>query len=111
MASPYRVTEDGYESQLAVNYLGHFLLTHMLLPNLRKAGKVGLNSRIVNVSSCIHHDGTINFDDIHSEYFIQLNCSLLPLHIFLLTENTIIQPMPTAKVNWRKCFSLLTLIV
>lgn len=65
MAVPYTLTEDGFESQLAVNYLGHFLLTHLLLPELRAAGAEGCNSRIVNVSSCVHKLGEIDFDDIH----------------------------------------------
>ena len=31
MFGPRRMTEDGHESQLATNYIGHFLLTHLLL--------------------------------------------------------------------------------
>lgn len=65
MATPYYLTEDGYESQFAVNYLGHFLLTHLLMPQLRAAGTQDLNSRIVNVSSCANIVGTINMDDIN----------------------------------------------
>lgn len=65
MATPYYVTEDGYESQFAVNYLGHFLLTHLLMPQLRSAGKQDLNSRIINVSSCANILGNINMDDIN----------------------------------------------
>lgn len=65
MAAPFEITEDGFESQLAINYLGHFLLTHLLLPQLKAAGIANCNSRIVNVSSCIHLVGRINFDDIH----------------------------------------------
>lgn len=67
MAVPYAVTEDGFESQLAVNYLGHFLLTHLLLPELRAAGTAEANARVVNVSSCVHKLGEINFDDIHGK--------------------------------------------
>lgn len=67
MASPYKLTEDGFESQLAINYLGHFLLTHLLLPQLKAAGTKEFNSRIVNVSSCVHLLGTINFDDMHGK--------------------------------------------
>lgn len=65
MATPYHVTEDGFESQFAINYLGHFLLTHLLYPLLVKAGTENLRARIVNVSSCVHLIGEINFDDIN----------------------------------------------
>lgn len=68
MATPYHLTEDGFESQFAINYLGHFLLTHLLLPQLKAAGTQDLNARIVNVSSCAHRVGNINFDDINGKY-------------------------------------------
>ncbi|XP_055382289.1 dehydrogenase/reductase SDR family member on chromosome X [Condylostylus longicornis] len=65
MCAPYKLTEDGYESHFAVNFLGHFLLTHLLLPKLKAAGKKGLNARIVNVSSIVNMVGKINYDDIN----------------------------------------------
>ena len=40
MAPPYRRTVDGFESQLATNHLGPFLLTGLLLPRLRDGGRV-----------------------------------------------------------------------
>lgn len=67
MASPFKLTEDGFESQLAINYLGHFLLAHLLFPQLKAGGTKEFNSRIVNVSSCAHLLGTIDFDDIHGK--------------------------------------------
>lgn len=65
MAAPYHLTEDNFESQFAVNYLGHFLLTHLLMPQLRAAGTQDLHSRIINVSSCANILGNINMDDIN----------------------------------------------
>jgi len=65
MNVPYRLTGDGFESQLAVNYLGHFLLTHLFLPQLRAAGTPECKARVVNVSSCVHIYGRINWDDLH----------------------------------------------
>ncbi|KJH41883.1 hypothetical protein DICVIV_12135 [Dictyocaulus viviparus] len=46
----YQKTVDGHEITWQTNYLGHFLLTHLLLPALEKAPK----SRIVIVSSNWH---------------------------------------------------------
>ncbi|XP_071763070.1 retinol dehydrogenase 14b [Centroberyx gerrardi] len=60
---PYTKTEDGFEMQLGVNHLGHFLLTHLLLGLL----KTSAPSRIVVVSSKLYKYGHINFDDLNSE--------------------------------------------
>jgi NAD(P)-dependent dehydrogenase (short-subunit alcohol dehydrogenase family) len=48
MAPPYSRTADGFESQLATNHLGPFLLTGLLLPRLRPG------ARVVTVSSQMH---------------------------------------------------------
>jgi NAD(P)-dependent dehydrogenase (short-subunit alcohol dehydrogenase family) len=64
MALPRRqVSADGFEMQLATNYLGHFALTGHLLPLLRR----GRDTRIVQVSSLSHRLATIDFDDLHSQ--------------------------------------------
>lgn len=65
MYGDYKLTSDGFESQFAVNHLSHFYLTHLLLPALKKAGKVEEPSRVVNVSSCGHFPGKIYFEDIN----------------------------------------------
>lgn len=44
-------TKQGFDMQFGVNYLGHFLLTHLLLDLIKKTP----NSRVVNVSSCVHY--------------------------------------------------------
>ncbi|XP_059222321.1 retinol dehydrogenase 13-like, partial [Stomoxys calcitrans] len=63
MGTPYQLTEDGYEQQFAVNHLGHFLLTNLLLDML----KASAPSRIVVVSSVAYRVGQIQKDDINSE--------------------------------------------
>ena len=57
------VTVDGFEETFAVNYLGGFLLTHLLLDLL----KASAPSRVVNVSSSAHEGGLIHFDDLQGE--------------------------------------------
>ena len=59
MMPPYELSEDGFESQFAANYLGHFALTGLLLPLVTKTAK----SRIVSLSSMAHRWGGIRFDD------------------------------------------------
>jgi NAD(P)-dependent dehydrogenase (short-subunit alcohol dehydrogenase family) len=55
-------TVDGLEASLQINYLSHFLLTHLLLDNL----KAGAPSRIVNVAST-HRGVKLDFDDLMME--------------------------------------------
>lgn len=62
---PFEKTEDGFESHFQVNYLGHFLLTLLLLPKIQESGP---GCRIVNVASMAHRTGgDINFEDINLE--------------------------------------------
>jgi NAD(P)-dependent dehydrogenase (short-subunit alcohol dehydrogenase family) len=56
-----RYGKDGIEMRLAVNYLAPFLLTHVLLPALKKPQ----GARIVNVASA--GQSAIHFDDIMLE--------------------------------------------
>ena len=56
MNEPYRLTKDGYESQLGTNHLGTALLTKLLLPTLlRTAEESDSDVRIVNLSSTAYN--------------------------------------------------------
>ncbi|HHT75920.1 MAG: SDR family NAD(P)-dependent oxidoreductase [Methanomassiliicoccaceae archaeon] len=55
------LSHDGHELRLAVNYLAPFLLSHLLLPNLRRAEP----SRIVNVASL--GQSRVDLDDLMME--------------------------------------------
>lgn len=65
MCVPYRLTEEGFESHMAINYYGHFLLTHLLLPQLKAAGTQECRARVINVSSCVNKVGEIDYTDIN----------------------------------------------
>ncbi|XP_054644233.1 dehydrogenase/reductase SDR family member on chromosome X-like isoform X2 [Dunckerocampus dactyliophorus] len=66
MLVPEGRTQDGFEVHFSVNYLGHFLLTWLLLDTLKSSGKSGNFSRVVNVSSSAHCVGEIRLDDLNS---------------------------------------------
>ena len=57
------VTEDGFETTFAVNHLGYFLLTNLLLDLVVKSAP----SRIVVVSSTGHYQGTMDLGDLGFE--------------------------------------------
>jgi len=63
MACPLGRTEQGFELQFGTNHLGHFLLTGLLLPALRK----GAPARVVCVSSSGHRFSTVHLDDPNFE--------------------------------------------
>lgn len=56
----FRESEDGIEMNFAVNHLAPFLLTLLLLPNLKKS----VSARIINTSSGAHRRNILQFEDI-----------------------------------------------
>ena len=61
MMPPLALSKDGFESQLAANYLGHFALTGHFLPLLNATQ----GSRVVSLSSLAHRWSNIRFDDMN----------------------------------------------
>jgi NAD(P)-dependent dehydrogenase (short-subunit alcohol dehydrogenase family) len=63
MFPPPGKTVDGFETQFGVNFIGHYMLTMMLLPVLKKS----VHGRVVTLSSMAHRDGKIDFDNLRLE--------------------------------------------
>ncbi|HVA75700.1 MAG TPA: oxidoreductase [Acidimicrobiales bacterium] len=59
MVPPLARTVDGFEMQLGTNHLGHFALTNLLLDRI--------TSRVVTISSYVHHFAKVDFDDLNWE--------------------------------------------
>ncbi|HEX4376579.1 MAG TPA: oxidoreductase [Steroidobacteraceae bacterium] len=60
MITPHFTSEEGIEGQLAVNYLGHFLLTGLLMPTLLRTP----HSRVVSLYSVAAGWNGMHFDDL-----------------------------------------------
>jgi len=61
MRCPKSHTKEGIEKQLGVNYMGHFLLTNLLLDVLKACAP----ARIINLSGSTHNRGEINMKDLN----------------------------------------------
>ncbi|XP_073758281.1 polyprenol dehydrogenase isoform X2 [Callorhinus ursinus] len=64
MMVPQRKTRDGFEEHFGLNYLGHFLLTNLLLDTMKESGSPGCSARVLAVSSATHYIGELNMDDL-----------------------------------------------
>lgn len=58
----HRESVDGIEMTFALNHLGYFLLTNLLIDALQASAP----SRIINVSALLHKWAKINFDDLQN---------------------------------------------
>lgn len=58
--SRQQFTAEGFELQFGANYLGPFLLTHLMIPNLSAAAAANSEARIVHVASVAHNVGRID---------------------------------------------------
>lgn len=59
MQTPQRETKEGFELQFGTNHLGHFLLNGLLYDSVKRH-----SGRIVPVSSIVHRQGALDFDDL-----------------------------------------------
>ncbi|KAI5288642.1 hypothetical protein KEM54_005043 [Ascosphaera aggregata] len=66
--APGSVTREGYEIHIGVNYIGHWLLTDLLLPTLLKTAHESGDSdvRVISVSSWAWMMSPIDFDTLTS---------------------------------------------
>ncbi len=68
VSTQLKMSEDGYESMFAVNYMAVFLFTNQLLPRLQESGKANEKARIVNVSTEGYKMAKgIDYDNINAE--------------------------------------------
>ena len=58
----YKIIEDNFESYIEGNFLGHVLLTYLLMDHMND------NSRIINLSSLGHNFCVFNKDTINNIY-------------------------------------------
>jgi NAD(P)-dependent dehydrogenase (short-subunit alcohol dehydrogenase family) len=63
MMPPEGATEDGFESQFGINFIGHFALTGRLYDMLKSTP----GSRVVTLSSIAHRGAQIDFDNLRLE--------------------------------------------
>lgn len=63
MMPPEGVTEDGFESQFGINFIGHFALTGRLYDMLKSTP----GSRVVTLSSIAHRGAQIDFENLRLE--------------------------------------------
>ncbi|KZV36477.1 short-chain dehydrogenase TIC 32, chloroplastic [Dorcoceras hygrometricum] len=71
MGIPFELSKDNVELQFATNYLGHFLLTTLLLDTIKRtASETKREGRIVSVSSVVHwvtYGEGIRFERLNDE--------------------------------------------
>jgi len=63
MFPPPGLTADGFEAQFGVNFIGHYVLTALLFPVLKRSA----HGRVVTLSSMAHRNGQIDFDNLKLE--------------------------------------------
>ncbi|KAJ8012993.1 hypothetical protein DPEC_G00048660 [Dallia pectoralis] len=91
MLVPESCTKDGFEHHFGVNYLGHFLLTLLLLDKLKHSGKRGSCSRVVTLSSSAHHAGEIRLGDLQNRHCYSAHAAYCQSKLALLLFSSHLQ--------------------
>jgi retinol dehydrogenase 12 len=73
-------TEDGHEMTYQVNYLAHFLLTNLLLDELKKSEQ----GRIINLSSSVYSIGKFEAGNLQSEKHFSVLGTYAATKLFML---------------------------
>jgi retinol dehydrogenase 14 len=60
-----QLTLDGFEMTFAVNHLAHFLLTNLLIDQIKQSD----DGRIINVSSIAHQNAMLEWDNLNAEKY------------------------------------------
>lgn len=66
MGNPPDKTEEGFEVQFGTNHIGHFLLTKLLLPTLKKTLATTPDVRVVTLASAAHVISPTTFEGMTS---------------------------------------------
>ncbi|KAF6157730.1 hypothetical protein GIB67_037303 [Kingdonia uniflora] len=71
MMTPFMLSQDNFEMQFATNHIGHFLLTNLLLENMKSTAEQSkIEGKVVNLSSEGHrfaYSEGIRFDKINDK--------------------------------------------
>ena len=72
----YTKSVDGIEMQFAVNHVGHFLFSNLIMERILAAGK---GARIINLASLAYLSGGINYDDCNFQVSLRRHF-FIPCH-------------------------------
>jgi NAD(P)-dependent dehydrogenase (short-subunit alcohol dehydrogenase family) len=92
-------TKDGFEKTIGTNYLGPFLLTHLIRPILEKTP----HARIINLSSNAHYYARLDLENLHLERgyhgFLAYAASKLAIVYFTQELSHRLEPSGVATVS------------
>ncbi|XP_029669374.1 retinol dehydrogenase 11-like [Formica exsecta] len=103
MMCPQETTEDGFDLQLQTNYIGHFLLTLLLLPKMQSSDPI---CRILNISSRIHIFGAIHDDLNLKESYTPLKAYMQSKLANILFTKELARRLKEANINGINVYSL-----